>query len=50
MKRYKGYPYKTVGSTSIIYTDKLHYILGIASPALCNLYSNCSSCNDFFRK
>lgn len=40
MKRYKGYPYKTVGSTAIIYTDKLHYILGIASPALCSLYSD----------
>ncbi len=40
MKIYKGYPYKIVNNKAVLFSNIPNYILEIASPSLCYLYSD----------
>lgn len=39
MKIYKGYPYKIINNKAVLFRNITDYIIGIASPSLCYLYS-----------
>ena len=40
MKIYKGYPYKIINNKAVLFRNITNYIVGIASPSLCYLYSD----------
>lgn len=40
MKIYKGYPYKIINNKAVLFRNIPDYIVGIASPSLCYLYSD----------
>lgn len=40
MKIYKGYPYKIINNKAVLFRNIPDYIIGIASPSLCFLYSD----------